>query len=56
MHAVRENNSEVTATHLKYSRRNCLIVHDNGVGVLKCFLYWFCYIENASNQGFSYCD
>lgn len=35
MHVVGENYSEVTAMHLKYCRRNCLIVHDNGIGVFK---------------------
>lgn len=52
---VGENYSEVTATHLKYCRRNCLIVHDNGVGVFKWVFNWFYYTENASNRGFSYC-
>lgn len=49
MHVFRENYFEVTATHLKYCRRNCLIVHDNGVSAFKWFFYWFYYTENASN-------
>lgn len=56
MQVVGENFSEVTAMDLKYCRRNCLIVHATGVGVFKCgVFYWFYYMENASNQGFSYC-
>lgn len=39
MRVVGQNNSEATATRLKYCRRNCLIVHDNGVGVFKCFFF-----------------